>query len=171
MANVNTQISIRNGFVGRLGVTNIPYRFGSNVMPQGLIRLLNGVGATQANVCMVKPWSIAAAANLDIDLTTGQLDISNVAVNLSAVKLVYLEITNPGTTDAVRFGPQGVTNAAQLWFQAATEHFYEVVRSKLLMTWENGAGWPISGSNKVLRIHNPSAGTLTGWLAVLGIGS
>lgn len=171
MPYLSTEINIRRGLTGRIGETTIPYLFRSAIMPNGLIRMLNGTGATQVNCGIVVPWTIATTANLDIDVTTGQLDINRAAVNLSAIKLVYLEITNPGVNDSVRFGPQGVTNAAQLWFQAATTNFYDVVRSKLLQTFENGAGWTVDGSNKILRIHNPSAGSLSGWLVVAGIGS
>lgn len=168
---VNTAIQLKGSFTGSVGGQPIPYAFANSngTMPQGLIRLFAGTGATQANVCFVLPWTIATTASLDIDFTSGQTDINNVAVNLTKVKLVYCEVTTPGATDYIKMGPLNATNANQLWYGGVTATYYEEVRTLLLHAITNGAGYTVDGTHKILRLTNPTAGTLSGFLIVLGI--
>lgn len=166
---VDTRLNIRGAFTGQVGNTAIPRGFGTSGMASGQVRMYAGTGATQANVCFIKALSIASGANTDVDLTSGETDINNVAVNLSKIKLVYLEITSPGTSDYLKLGPQNVTNGNSLWFADKTANYYEKVWAKSLHTIENGAGITVDSTNKVIRINNPSAGTLTGYLIVVGI--
>lgn len=168
---VNTRIDKKGSFTGSVGGVAIPYRFGNSAgtMPNGKIRLYNGTGATQMSVVFVKAWTIAAGANLDIDLTSGQTDINVVAVNLTKLKYLYCEVTSPGATDYVKLGPLNVTNAIQLWFGGVTATYYEEVRASCEHVISNGAGYTVDATHKVIRINNPTAGSLSGFLIVGGI--
>lgn len=151
------------------GVT-VPYRMAESGMPQGYLRLFNGTGVTQADTAIVNAWSIAAATNLDIDLRSGQLDLVGNAVVLSKVKLVICTVTEPGTTDYITLGPQGVTNAAQLGFGGVVSSSYAEVRDMpFVMGGGNFAGWTIDATHKVVRLANPGSNPLTGYLIVVGI--
>jgi hypothetical protein len=168
---VDTRIDIRNGITGLVGGTRIPYRFGSSLMPAGQIRMYAGTGATQANVCFVKTWTLAGSANLDVDLTTGQTDINNVAVNLTKVKLVICQITAlVAVADYVKIGPQNVTNAIQLWHGDVTANFFTEIRDvPFINGGQNWAGWTVDATHKIIRINNPTANSLSGHLIVIGI--
>lgn len=169
---VNTNINVTGAFVGSVGGQPIPYAFGNlSIMPSGSIRLFNGTAANQAGVFFSKAFSIAASGNLDIDLTSGQTDINNVAVNLTKVKLVFCKITSlVSATDYIKLGPQNVTNGIQLWHGGVTTSFYTEIRDTLFLAGgQNWAGWTVDGTHKIIRLNNPTANTLAGFLGVLGI--
>lgn len=116
-------------------------------------------------------FSIGAGLNLDVDLRggTGELDINDKALSLQRVRWVYCEITSPGTGVSIRLGPQGVTNAWQAWFQAATANFWETVAAYLDKADAADLWSAVGASTSVLRLNNPSAGTVAGVLLVGGL--
>jgi hypothetical protein len=164
----DTDIQLTRGIRGGVNGTPIPLRFGATSHPAGRMRLFNGTAANQANVAFEKTFSLTAASNLDVDFTTGQTDVNGQAVNLSAVKLVYLEITSATTGDSLRLGPQNVTNGWQGWFGTTTTTGYAECRGLFLQGGYNFAGWTVDGTHKVLRLNNPSATTVSGYLWVVG---
>lgn len=131
--------------------------------------LTDGTGAGQANCVYKKSIDLAATTYLDIDLKggNGELDVRNTAMAMTAVKAVLLAIDTPASGTSLRFGPQGRTNAAQLWFQADTTNFYDVVLDTLVMR-DARAGWTLDNTHKVVSLYNPGAGAVTGTLWIFG---
>jgi hypothetical protein len=145
-------------------------RFGTSGAPAGVISLADGTGAGQAKQVFEATLSIAATTMQLYDLKggSGELDVLNVALAMTAVKVVYLEIDTPASGTSLRFGPQNQTNAALLWFQAATANFYQEELGGFLK-WDAQAGWALDGTHKVIAIYNPGASTVTGKLWVVGV--
>lgn len=144
-------------------------RLGRTPEPTVSLDLADGTGAEQANQVYSASLSIAASATLLIDLKGGggELDVLNVALAMTAVKVVILTIDTPASGASLRFGPQGQTNAAQLWFQAATTNFWEQVLD-VMVKGDTRAGWALDGTHKVVAINNPGAATVTGKIRIIG---
>jgi hypothetical protein len=157
------------GFVHTLGTLRAAGRFGAAPLPFGRIAFGDGTGEGQANQVFVAALSIAAGATQLYDLKGGndELDVHNLALAMTAVKLVAIEITTPAASTSLRFGPQNQTNAAQLWFQAVTANFYDTVLSKFMQE-DARVGWALDVTHKVIAIHNPGAATVAGSLLVVG---
>lgn len=169
---VNMNFQLSGSLIGTLNGATATYRWASpnGLMPQGLMRLFNGTGATQISVAVVKTFSILTTANLDIDLTSGQTDINNVAVNMTKLKYICCVVTAPVSGDYLKIGPLNATNALQGPWGGVTATYYDEVRD---VPYQNGglnwAGWTVDGTHKVLRLNNPTAHTLTGWLILAGL--
>lgn len=144
-------------------------RMGNTSAPLGITVFADGTGAGQANCVFSAALSIAAGATQLYDLKggNGELDVLNVAMAMTAVKYVYLEITTPAAATSLRFGPQNQTNAALLWFSTATATYYQTVYDKFLCA-DPRAGWALDSTHKVIAINNPGAATVTGFLRVIG---
>lgn len=129
----------------------------------------DGTGSGQANFVYKNDFSILTTATLSIDLKGGggETDVRNVLMAATAVKAVLLKITTPGAGTSIRFGPQNVANAAQLWFQAATANFYDVVEDTLVKM-DRVDGWALDATHKVVSLHNPGASTVAGTLWIFG---
>ncbi len=167
---LTANIAVTGGYTFGTGVQpTASNRFGISGAPSGAIAFADGTGVGQANQVFQAALSIAATTMQLYDLKggNGELDVLNVLLAMTAVKFVYLEITTPAAATSLRFGPQAQTNAAQLWFQAATANFYDIVYSKFLME-DARAGWALDATHKVLGIYNPGAATVAGRLWVIG---
>lgn len=166
---LQSEINVAGGYTFGAARPTSSNRFGITGAPAGLIQFADGTGAGQANQVFEAALSVAATTMQLYDLKggNGELDVLNVALAMTAVKFVYLEITTPASGTSLRFGPQGQTNAAQLWFQAATANFYSTVYSKYMME-DARAGWALDATHKVLGVYNPGASTVTGKLWVFG---
>ena len=146
-------------------------RFGSSPTPAGLFQLGDGTGSGQANDVYEKLFTIAAGATLSIDLKggNGELNAVNQLLAFTVVKGVELILTTaPAAGVSVQIGPQGLTNAAQLWFQAATTNFWTQVRDRFAM-FDRATGWALDATHKVLGIKNPGAADVSGWVRVIGV--
>jgi hypothetical protein len=142
---------------------------GTGPAPDGRIDFADGTGAGQANQIFLAPFSIPATTRQSYDLKGGggEVDVLNRALAMTKVKLVYVELTAPAAAQSVQFGPAAVTNAAILWYQAATANFYSVVRSKLLQA-DEVTGWALDGTHKVISLYNPELVTVAGKILVVG---
>ena len=167
---LTTSLSLRGSSIIKAfsGGGTAPLRFGNYGMAKGTFSLFDGTGATQSNVAFVKDFTILTTANLDIDLTSGQTDASGAAVVMTSLKWIYFELTNPAATDKIRIGPQGVTNAIQLWFQAATTNFWTEAQM-YFQGFSNYAGLTVDATHKVIRLHNPGASTVNGYFLAGGV--
>ncbi len=96
--------------------------------------------------------------------------MANLPLTMIGVKGVELVITSPspGAGISLLLGPQGVSNAAQLWFEAATTNFYDKVRDRFA-TLDRGTGWTLSGSAVKVPITNPGSIPITAWMRIIGI--
>lgn len=144
-------------------------RFGKTPAPIGTMSLADGTGSQQANQLFAADISIPTVTMQLYDLKggNGEVDVMNRTLAMTKLVGVYLEITEPASTKTLRFGPQAQTNAAQLWFFAATANYYDVMQSKLLMVDEY-TGWTLDATHKVIAIYNPSLVTVAGKLRVFG---
>jgi hypothetical protein len=166
---LSAKVNITGGFTQTAGALTAAGRLGTSPMPLGLTTFADGTGAGQANQVFLAPFSINATTMQLYDLKggNGELDVLNVALAMTAVKLVIVEITTPAASTSIRFGPQNQTNAAQLWFQATTANFYDTVLDGLLQK-DARAGWALDGTHKVLGLYNPGAAPVVGTLLVVG---
>lgn len=159
-----------DGVYDATGARSYRSRFGTSPTPSGVFQLTNGTGTGQANQVYEAALSIATGATTLIDLKggNGETDVLGVALAMTAVKGVELILTTaPATGVSLRFGPQNQTNAAQLWFQAATANFWIEVKDRFAH-FDRHAGWALDATHKVLAINNPGAGTVAAWLRVIG---
>jgi hypothetical protein len=143
-------------------------RYGRGVQPSRDLTFTTGTGSNQINVIYRRAFEVLTTANLDIDLkgAAGELDVVNAALNFVKVRAVeILLITPPAVGVSVRVGPQGVTNGwIGPWKDGAA---YDVVRRRFFM--DNPVeGWAVGASNKILRIHNPGAATISGIIEIFG---
>jgi hypothetical protein len=166
---LEANFKLSGGFGHTSGLLGASGRFGTAPMPIGTVRITDGTGAGQANQVFLAALSIAAGATQLYDLKggTGELDVLNAALAMTAVKTVAVEITTPAAATSLRFGPQNQANAAQLWFQAVTANFYDTILSKFFQE-DVRAGWALDATHKVLAVTNPGAATVTGTLLVVG---
>lgn len=164
-----SEIRIAGGYTFGAVTPTAGDRFGNPSSASGLIEFGDGTGAGQANQVFQANLSIATVTMQLYDLKggNGELDVLNVALAMTAVKLVILEITTPASGTSLRFGPQNQTNAAQLWFQATTANFWTEEKSRFLKE-DARAGWALDATHKVIAIYNPGLATVTGKLWVYG---
>jgi hypothetical protein len=162
-------LSWSGGYVHTIGALRAAGRFGVAPMPSGQAVIADGTGAGQANQVFSVAFSVGPSSFASYDLKGGggELDVLNVALAMTAVKLVAVEITTPAANTSLRFGPQNQTNAAQLWFQAATANFYDTVLSRLMQE-DIRAGWALDATHKTIHLYNPGLAAVAGALLVVG---
>lgn len=167
---LSTRLSLQGSTIIKkfAGGGSAPIRFGKANNPGGLYQLIDGTGATGSNVAFIRAFTLAAGANQDIDLTSGETDPAGAAVLMTAIKWYLCELTSPAANAKFRIGPQGVTNAIILGFQAATTNFWEEGQFKL---WggTNWSGITVDSTHKVIRINNPTGSSISGYFACGGV--
>jgi hypothetical protein len=143
-------------------------RFGVSNEPSRDIRLSYGTGSGQINVIYRKAFTLAPTISLDIDFKggTGELDVLNVALSLAKIRCIDLVITTAPAADvAIRLGPQGQTNGfIGPWKDIDS---YVSVKRRLFLD-DIADGWVVDATHKILRINNPSAGSVSGVLEIFG---
>lgn len=118
--------------------------------------MTNGSGISQVNNWANLASAVAGSGNWDIDLT----DLDNVfgTVSLSKVKIFLITLDEPDGALKVTVN-QGVSNA----FSSipVSEEVYSVYYKENAFN-----GWNVSGSNKMVRVTNPTASTinLSAWI-------
>lgn len=165
-----TRIRWLDGVVYASGGISYRSRYGESPTPSGAWTLTDGTGSGKANDVYEKVFTIVAGATLSVDLKGGggELNVANLALAFTAVKSVEVIITTaPASGVSLLVGPQGVTNAAQLWFQAATANFYDTVRDRFGQ-FDRATGWALDATHKILPLKNPGASSVSGWLRVIG---
>lgn len=131
--------------------------------------LANGTGNQQANTLYVSQFSVSAGGNTDIDLAGGLTDFRGNTITFTAIKMLLLAISSPDGTKKLRVGPQGVSNAAQLWFGGVGATVYEEVFDAVCR-WNTYAGWGVTaGTGDILRVNNPGAGAVSANLILIGV--
>ena len=147
------------------------------------VSVVNGSGTTlsngslQANNWYLNTLTINGSSSYNLTLNGGSdKDPGGVALAFTKIKLVAMSITNiatatviPNGVDYLQIGPQGVANAAQLWFGGTTAAVYET------MYWQTfhpgpAAGWTVNSTTaSLLPIVNPGSNAIT--VAVLVVGN
>lgn len=165
-----TRVQWTDGVLLSSGNLKARSRYGTSPTPSGLFSLTDGTASGQANDAYESAFSIDAGATLQIDLKggSGESNLLNQLLAFTAVKGVELILTTaPAAGVSLQFGPQGVANAAQLWFQDVAANFWAEVRDRLAQ-FDRAAGWPIDAAHKVLAIKNPGLAAVAGWIRVIG---
>lgn len=167
---MRARIQWTDGVLDESGGLSYRSRFGTSPTPSGLWQVTNGTGAGQANSAYEVAFSVAAGATRLVDLKggNGEKDVLQAALAMTAVKGVELVLTTaPAAGVSLRLGPQGATDAAQLWFAGVAAGDYVVVRDRFA-NLDRYTGWALGASTKVLAIHNPGASAVAAWLRVIG---
>lgn len=167
---LSTRIQWTDGVLMTSGALQARSRYGTSPTPSGLFQLGDGTATGQANCAYEATFTISAGATQQIDLKggNGEVDLLNVLLAFTAVKGVEVVLTTaPASGVSVQVGPQGLTNAAQLWFQAATTNFYDTVRDRFAQ-FDRATGWALDATHKVVGIKNPGASPVTVWVRVIG---
>lgn len=141
--------------------------YGGAILPAVRVRYSYGTGNAQVTKWYLNRHTLAAGAYLDLNLTSG-LTALGAAQAFAALKRVVVALVAPDGTKRLRVGPQGRTNAAQLWFQAVTANFWEETYT---LVWKDRpvTGWPVTaGAADVLSIHNPGAASVDCAVWLLG---
>lgn len=118
--------------------------------------MANGSGISQVNNWATLASAVASSGNWDIDLT----DLDNVfgTVSFSKVKIFLITLDEPDGALNITVN-QGVSDA--FTSIPASEQVYSVYYKENAFN-----GWNVSGSNKMVRINNPTSSTinLSGWI-------
>lgn len=152
-------------------------RFGTSPMPRGRIELSMGVGDYQVNQQYNTEFTVPPGLYVEIDLLGGhgELDVANIPLHLDIVRVVSISIDAPAPGRVLVFGPQGVADAAQLWFYSDAGTAVgtgeppsgaEGVTDLLFRT--NPFGWAIDQGNRLLALYNPGETPVSGKLFIEG---
>ena len=159
-----------DGAVWDTGVIRARSRYDTSPAPSGLWTTADGTGTGQANEAYEATYTIGAGVTTSIDLlgAGSEKNLINQTLAFTKVKGVELVLTTtPAAGVSVRLGPQGVADAAQLWFQAATTNFWVEVRDRFAML-DRAVGWPLTAPAVKLPIHNPGAASVSVWVRIIG---
>lgn len=145
-----------------------PASIGQGPLPSLLSSYSYGTGPQEVDAFYSATRTVAATSFDLINLTSGITALGNTFA-LSAIKMLLLAIVAPDGVQKLRVGPQGQTDANQLWFggTGATDYdeffTYRIYDSPF-------AGLPVaSGSTDVLPVYNPGASAVTYGIWVLGV--
>lgn len=137
-----------------------------DVWPEMVSSYEFGTGSGQINNWWTDERTLAATTGESIDLSGALANALSGAV-FSKVKIVIIDIDTPDDVKTLRFGPQGVTNAAPLCFGDASDYLSLTTR---VVVEEPFTGWTITaGTGDLLRVYNPSASSVTYRILVGGI--
>lgn len=156
------------GTVGdaNLGVSQAD-SFGGVILPALRTSFTFGSGDGQANKWYLARRTLAATTYDDLNLTSG-LSTLGTTQAFTRLKRAFVGIIDPDGTKRLRIGPQGRTNAATLWFQAATTNFWVETYTYLMMD-RPITGWTITPSTAdVFSVYNPGGSSVTYAIWLLG---
>lgn len=134
------------------------------------IALADGVGAGQADRVWFDSGTLAASANVDLDLAGGLTDAFGAAITFVKVKAVALKAAAANTNNIIFGG--AATNAWATWAGAATHTV--PVRPGGVLAFAVGTGdltgyGVTAGTGDLLRLANSGAGTSVSYdIAIVG---
>lgn len=126
--------------------------------------LSTGTGSGQGNRIYYNEATITAGSNSDIDVTA-LTDRKGVALNFAKIRWVIIVIDTPTASYKLIFKGSTATNPIALWKGSASAD--EDIHDVLVRT-NNVDGWSVSGTTKVIRLNNPSAGSVTYRILIVG---
>ncbi len=116
-----------------------------------------GTNKTLQQVITEQTLAVETGVTIDLNDASNTLkDAGNNAIQFAKIFWFLLAVVSPSTGKGVRYGPMGISNAAQLWFSGVTADEYEVVKDADLKL-SRSEGWSVDSANANLRIYNPSA--------------
>lgn len=142
------------------------FEIGNDTWPDMVTAFAFGDGDGEVNNWWSDSRTLAATTGDSIDLA-GSLENALGSAVFDAVKVIVIDIDTPDGTKKLRFGPQGVTDAAELCFGDAGDYVEFTTRT---YHEEPYAGWPIAaGTADLLYVYNPSAVAVTYRIFVGGV--
>lgn len=151
-------------------VPTAPVQFGAGGWDAMETAFTDGTGDSQANKQYCEQLTVSASSSLDINLNGSTLvNGLNLTLNFTAIKWATFSIVSADGSKRLYIGPQGVANAAQLWFGGVGATVYEVVWSYVTRVHPWTAGWPLTVGNGILRFTNPTAGAVLCNVLLVGI--
>ena len=156
--------------VADLLATAAQAQIGSNGFPEITHTFENGTAAGQANEMYLDQLTIPAGGSVNIDLTgsTSYTNPFGETLAFTAVRLVLISVIDPASSKAVLVGPQGVTDAAQLWFGDVEATDYETVED-VSLHYRTTGGWTITNdSADLLPISNEGVADVEVAVLILG---
>lgn len=131
--------------------------------------IANGTAVNLADLVWYDSRTLTAAANDDLDLTalTRTIFGTTVSVNMAKVKAIIVVVTTTTTAYRLRFD-SSVANGFTGHTGASATSKIEVGADSAYLGMNKVDGWAVSGTTKILRINNPSAGTVAYKIAIIG---
>lgn len=143
--------------------------FGALGVPELDVSLTFGTISGKANWAYYASRTVATVTADNLDLSGSLTDGLGNTINATKLKLLVLAINAPDGTKALRFGPRGVSNAAQLNFGGVSGTDYQTVTHWHLM-YEPVAGYTITAAtNDIVGIYNPTAASVTYSILMMGV--
>lgn len=154
-----------------ISIVNDPVQSGQNSFPDMSVEITDGTGASQANRWYRSQQTLAAGANLDLDLAGGITDPFGATVTFTAVKWIILAVVSPDGAKSLRIGPQGLANAFQGPHGGVAAGNYVTVKYFQKFLDYSAGGWAVTaGTGDILRINNPGAVSVTFSIWIGGLG-
>lgn len=132
------------------------------------LNLRTSGAAVYQQVILSQELATVTGVTLDLnDASNTWLDAGGSPIRFAKIFWLLLAVVEPGAAKALRYGPMGVANSAQLWFSGVTADEWVLVTDADLKL-NRSAGWAVDTANANLRIYNPSAGSVTFRLWIVG---
>ncbi len=146
---------------------SVTQRVGSDTLPVAPLLLQWGTGTNQANALYVASRTVSATTADNLNLSS--LALAGTTFSFTRIKYVLIALSGPDGTKSLRVGPQGVSNAAQLWAGGTAAGNYETVITD--REWKHPyAGWTVTASTAdILGIYNPGASSVTYGVVIAGL--
>jgi hypothetical protein len=144
--------------------------YGRTILPARSRSFTHGTGSGQANKWHLSQRTLATTTFDLLDLAGGLTDYKGAAITFTKIKRVYVAIVDPSSSKSLRVGPQNQSNAGQFGWGGTGATVYQTVYTDW-DDYEPYAGWTVTaGTGDIYPIYNPSAGSVTYVLFVLGLG-
>ena len=135
-------------------------------------RLTYGTGANQANTVWEETRTVTAGANDDLDLTalTKTTPAGAATIAFTCIKSIQIENQTTTTGYYLLVGKvSAVTNGWEGPFHTVSGGVQRVEPDGVYANHQkSAAGWTVASTNKVLRINNPGAGSITYRITLAG---
>lgn len=167
---LNTAGTLAYKGAGTLAPPAATLQLGQGVWPEMKTSLTFGTGNNQANGFWYDQRTVANGANDNLDFSGGVSNSLGETPLFNAIKLILMAIDTPDGVKALRVGPQGIANAAQLNFGGiAAGNWREVFNYEKILD-NPFAGYPIvAGTADLFGIKNNTAVAVTYRILVVGV--
>jgi hypothetical protein len=157
--------NIKDGTTGAV----LSKRFGAVSVPDLGLSFTYGTGSGQANKLYYASRTVATVTADNLDLAGSLADGLGNTITFTSLKLMLFAVLEPDGTDTLRIGPRNQSNPFQgPWggtgatvYQDVTHHWY---------AYAPVAGWTVTaGTGDILGVYNPSAGSVTYSVLLVGV--
>lgn len=170
---MRAQVRVIGGGLFRDTVTGTtqPAAFGgAGLIPDPNWTLTTGTGANAVNLWYHARRTLAATTYDDLDLAGGLTGPTGAALTFTAVKYVRLDVVSADGSKKLRVGPQGRSNAGQLWWGGTGATVYQDVYYTFEQRLPTAGGWAVTaGTGDIFPVYNPTGSSITYSLWVMGL--